>query len=62
VRRAAAREEGRYRRWRRGLPAARRRRLPARRPNILFVMVDSLSAAQVPPVLLLLLLLLLLLC
>lgn len=47
VRRAALRAEAQYRRWRRGLAPAERRRLPRRRPNLLFVMVDSLSQAQV---------------
>jgi hypothetical protein len=47
IRRAAERAEARYRRWRHGLLPAGRRRLPRRRPNLVFVMVDSLSQAQV---------------
>jgi len=41
--RAAARAEDRYAAWRQSLPAGARARVAAGRPNILFIMVDSLS-------------------
>ena len=40
--------EERYRRWRAALPADERRRRPAARPNIVFLLIDSLSKGLAP--------------
>ena len=40
--------EERYRRWRAALPAGERRRRPAARPNIVFLLIDSLSKGLAP--------------
>jgi len=43
VRAQAARAEARYREWREGLPGGAAARLARERPNVLLIMVDSLS-------------------